>query len=51
MKIIKSLKCVIKLRKLFLSLQLDTKNNDVAVPDIKLEMFPKEAYTAGKQNL
>ena len=27
--------------------QLDTGNTDITVPDIKLEMFPKEAFTAG----
>ncbi|XP_076675043.1 cholesterol transporter ABCA5 isoform X2 [Andrena cerasifolii] len=27
-------------------IRLDTGNNDVSVPDIKLEMFPKEAFTA-----
>ncbi|XP_034182709.1 cholesterol transporter ABCA5 isoform X1 [Osmia lignaria lignaria] len=27
-------------------IRLDTGNNDVTVPDIKLEMFPKEAFTA-----
>ncbi|XP_016838488.1 ATP-binding cassette sub-family A member 5 isoform X2 [Nasonia vitripennis] len=27
-------------------IRLDTENNDITVPDIKLEMFPKEAYTA-----
>ncbi|XP_014207034.1 ATP-binding cassette sub-family A member 5-like isoform X2 [Copidosoma floridanum] len=27
-------------------IRLDTGNNDITVPDIKLEMFPKEAYTA-----
>lgn len=31
------------------SLQLDTKNNEITVPGIKLEMFPKEAFTAGKR--
>lgn len=30
------------------NLQLDTGNTDLTVPDIKLEMFPKEAFTAGK---
>lgn len=29
-------------------LQLDTGNADLTVPDIKLQMFPKEAFTAGK---
>ncbi|XP_011864541.1 PREDICTED: ABC transporter A family member 1-like isoform X2 [Vollenhovia emeryi] len=28
-------------------IRLDTGNSDVTVPDIKLIMFPKEAYTAG----
>ncbi|XP_043254267.1 ABC transporter A family member 1-like isoform X1 [Colletes gigas] len=27
-------------------IRLDTGNNDVTVPDVKLEMFPKEAFTA-----
>lgn len=27
-------------------IRLDTQNNDVTIPDIKLEMFPKEAFTA-----
>lgn len=30
-------------------LQLDTGNSDVTIPDIKLVMFPKEAFTAGKK--
>lgn len=31
-------------------MQLDTGNPDLTVPDIKLQMFPKDAYTAGKQS-
>ncbi|XP_006608402.1 ABC transporter A family member 1-like isoform X1 [Apis dorsata] len=27
-------------------IRLDTRNTDITVPDIKLEMFPKEAFTA-----
>lgn len=31
-------------------LQLDTGNLDLTIPKVKLQMFPKEAFTAGKQS-